>query len=164
MRGALGFSVLRTWPISGSVFWFSHLKTAIFGFGVLCGLWVFSNSVFGFRFLSTIMAVVQIFQSIACYGFSGFSKEVNSKPAYVAIYPDFLFEECMERPSLFNSRYLGHKVCQADYEKLKKASKRSTIFSNITRLKNLTQTSECGVSFEEKPPKIIFCAFFPSFT
>ena len=95
MRGELGFSVLRTWPISGSVFWFSHLKTAIFGFGVLCGLWVFSNLVFGFRFLSTILAVVQIFQSIACYGFSGFSKEVNSKTAYVAIYPDFLFEECM---------------------------------------------------------------------
>ena len=33
-----------------SVFRFSHLKTVVFRFGVLCGLQVFSDLVFGFRF------------------------------------------------------------------------------------------------------------------
>ena len=32
MRGALGFSVLRIWPMFGSVFRFPHLKTAVFRF------------------------------------------------------------------------------------------------------------------------------------
>ena len=31
-EGALGFSVLRIWPICGSVFWFSLLKIAVFQF------------------------------------------------------------------------------------------------------------------------------------
>ena len=43
MRGALGFSVLRIWPMFGSVFQFSHLKTAVFRFAD------FSNLVIGFH-------------------------------------------------------------------------------------------------------------------
>ena len=47
MRGTLGFSVLQIWPMFGSVFRFSHLKTAVFRFwgpprfaGFLeCSLW-----------------------------------------------------------------------------------------------------------------------------
>ena len=48
------------------------------GFGVLPGLRFFSNLVFGFRFLSTMMAVFRIFLSNVFYGFSGFGKEVTS--------------------------------------------------------------------------------------
>ena len=77
--GALGFSVLRIWPIFGSVFRFLHLKTAVFrfsrlklrffGFGVLRGLRVFYNSVFGFRFLSAMMALFRILLHNEFYGF-----------------------------------------------------------------------------------------------
>ena len=73
-EGALGFSVLRIWPIFGSVF---ELKTAVFSFGVLCGLRVFSILVFGFRFLSTIKAVFRIPLSNAFCGFSRFDKGVT---------------------------------------------------------------------------------------
>ena len=55
-EGALGFSVLRIWPI----------------FGVLHGLRVF----FGFRFSSTMMAVVRTFLPSALYGFFDFAKEI----------------------------------------------------------------------------------------
>ena len=58
-EGALGFSVLWIWPT----------------FGVLHGLRVFSSLVFGFQFLSTMMAVFRISLSNAFYGFSGFAKE-----------------------------------------------------------------------------------------
>ena len=61
----------------GSVFRFSHSKTAFFGFGVFHGLRVFSNLVFGFRFSSTMMAVFRIFLSSLFYGFSGFAKKVT---------------------------------------------------------------------------------------
>ena len=68
VEGAFGFSVFQ----------FSHLKKMqFFCFGVLRSLRVFSNLVFGFRFLSTIMAVFRIFLSNAFYGFSGFAKEVT---------------------------------------------------------------------------------------
>ena len=83
LRGALGFSVLRIWPDFGSVFRFSHLKLHFFGFGVMCGLRVFSNLVFGFRFLSTKMGVFQIFLSNAFsvlfvfFFFSGFAVDVT---------------------------------------------------------------------------------------
>ena len=40
-------------------------ETAVFGFSVLYGLLVFPNLVFGFRFLSTLMAVFRIFLSNA---------------------------------------------------------------------------------------------------
>ena len=54
------------------------LKLRVFGFGVLCGLQVFSKYlVFGFRFLSTMMAAFRILLSSTFYGFSGFAKEVH---------------------------------------------------------------------------------------
>ena len=52
-RGALGFSVLR----------FGQFLVRFFGFG--------------FRFFSTIMVVFRIFQPIAFYDFSVFSKEIT---------------------------------------------------------------------------------------
>ena len=55
MEGAFGFSVFQ----------FSHLKMQFFGFGVLRSLRVFSNLVFGFRFLSTMIAFFWIFLSDA---------------------------------------------------------------------------------------------------
>ena len=61
-------------------FWFgfrTFQKMRFFGFGVLFGLRVFSNLVFGFRLLSTIKAVVRIFMSDASYGFPVFAKEVT---------------------------------------------------------------------------------------
>ena len=77
-KGALGFLFLQIWPMFGSVFRFSHLKTAVFWFGVLHGLRVFSNSVSGIRFSSTMMAVFRVFLSSAFYVFSGFAKEGTS--------------------------------------------------------------------------------------
>ena len=46
-------------------------------FGILHGLRNFSNFVFGFRFSSTMMAVVRIVLSSVFYGFSDFAKELH---------------------------------------------------------------------------------------
>ena len=60
-RGALGFSVLRIWPISRSVFRFSHTqKLQFFSFGIFCGLWFLLLLSIGFRFSAKILAVFQI--------------------------------------------------------------------------------------------------------
>ena len=62
------------------------LKNWFFGFIVLRGLRVFSNLVFSFRFLSTMMAVFRIFPAVQCiYGFSGSAKEITpcSRPKTV---------------------------------------------------------------------------------
>ena len=59
------------------VFLVFALKNCGVFFGVFSGLRVFSNLVFGFLFLSTIMAVFQISLSNAFYGFSGFGKQVT---------------------------------------------------------------------------------------
>ena len=71
----MGFSVLRIWPMSGSVFRFSQLKTAVFRFWDLPPFADFLEfslcMVFGFR-PATMMAVFRIFLSSAIYGFSGF--------------------------------------------------------------------------------------------
>ena len=64
-REALRFSVLRIWPNFGSVFRFSQLKTAVFQFWCLGSFAGFSNVVFGFRFLSKMIAVFWIFLSNA---------------------------------------------------------------------------------------------------
>ena len=62
LRGAFErFSVLRIWPMFGSVFRFSHLKLRFFGFRVFHGLRLFSNLVFGFQFSSIMMAVFGFF-------------------------------------------------------------------------------------------------------
>jgi len=78
-------------------FGFRTLKLRFFGFGVLCGLCVFSNLTFGFRFLSTMMAVFQTFLLNALYGFSGFAKEVTPRSRTKAVIPrDHLqLKECM---------------------------------------------------------------------
>ena len=55
-------------------FGFRTLKLLFFSFGVLPSLRVFSNLVFGFRFLSIMMVVFRFFLSRAF--FSGFDKEV----------------------------------------------------------------------------------------
>ena len=87
------FSVLRIWPIFGSVFRFKHFKTA----GALRGLRFFSNLVFGFRFWSTMMAVFRIFMASALHGFSGFAKEVTPCSRAKAVIPrhQSQLEECM---------------------------------------------------------------------
>ena len=89
VEGAFGFSVFQ----------FSHLKKMHFLVLVsyaVCGF--SSNLVFGFRFLSTMMAVFRIFLSNAFYGFSGFGKEIATcsraktvipMASYIALYPFF---------------------------------------------------------------------------
>ena len=86
-RGTLGFSVLRIWPIFGSVSRFSLLKSRFFCFGALCGLRVFSNFVFGCRFFSTMMRVFRILLPNAFYGFSGFAKEVTPRSHAKTVIP-----------------------------------------------------------------------------
>jgi len=83
-------------------FWFGLsvflLKNRNFDFGVLCGFRVFSNLVFGFRFLSTMMAVYWIFfLPNAFYGFSGFAKEVTPRNGAENVIKRGLLqlEECM---------------------------------------------------------------------
>ena len=129
--GALGFSVLRIWPIFGSVFRFLHLKTAVFrfsrlklrffGFGVLRGLRVFSNLVFGFRFLSTLRASFRFFCSMLFTVFSGFAKKVTRCSRAKTVIPrhhsysvlNLSFSGMNDKLSLFTSRYLGRNGCQA---------------------------------------------------
>ena len=53
------------------------MKLQLFGFGVLYGLRVFPNLAFGFRFLSTLMAVFSDFSVQCRYDFSGFTEEVT---------------------------------------------------------------------------------------
>ena len=76
----MGFSVLRIWPIFVSVFLVFAVENC--GFSVLvslafCGFAGFSKLVFGFRFLSTMMAVFRFFLSNALFGFSGVDKEIT---------------------------------------------------------------------------------------
>ena len=71
MMGALGFSALRIWPIFGSVFRFSHLKMRFISFGVMHGLRVFSNLAFGFRFLPTMIAFLDL-NSVQCIQYVSF--------------------------------------------------------------------------------------------
>ena len=87
MRGALGFSVLRIWPIFGSVFRFSLLKIAVFRFWCFVrfadflqfSLWfsVFVNNDGGFRILLPI----------SFYGFSGFAKDATPRSHAKTVIP-----------------------------------------------------------------------------
>ena len=63
------FSVLRIWPTFGSIFRFSCLKYAVFGFGFLCGL----------RVLSKMTVVFWTFLSNAFYGFYVVKAQDNIK-------------------------------------------------------------------------------------
>ena len=132
-RGALGFSVSHFWfGFSDFALW----KLRFVGFGVLGGLRVFSNLAFGFRFLSTMMAVFLDF-SVQCiqYGFSGFAEEVTPCSRAKTVIPrdnlysvlPFLLDEWM--PSLV---FLAD-VCCIDYF--------SNIWDNILR----TLTLDCTI-------------------
>jgi len=100
-----------------------------FGFGVLCGLWVFSNLVFGFQFLSTMMADFRIFLPNAFYSFSGFAKDVPPHSHAKTVIPrDYLqLEECMASLVSLTAFFWVVNGCQADYEKLKITSKQKAI-------------------------------------
>ena len=83
---------------SVDIFGFRNLKLRSSGFGVLPGLRVFFNLVFGFRRLLTMMAVFRIFLFNAFYGFSGFAKEITccsrakiviQDITYIAFHPFF---------------------------------------------------------------------------
>ena len=94
----------------------SKLRCFGFNFGVSCGLRVFSNLAFGFRFLSTMMTVFRILLLNAFYAFSGFAKEVTPRSHAKTVIPrDHLqLEELIhDKLSLFGSRYLGRYCCQA---------------------------------------------------
>ena len=116
---------------------FSYLKLRFFGFGILPGLRVFSNLVFGFRVLSTMKAVFRIFLSNAFYCFSGVAKEVTPFSRAKIVIPrehlrgilPFLFRGMDDKLSLLSSRYSGRNGCQEDYEKPKITS---TIFKYHT--------------------------------
>ena len=104
MEGTFGFSALRIWRSFGSILRFSHLNT-VFGFGVLCGLQVFSNLVrFGFQFSSAMMAVFRIFPPNAFYSFSGFAKGMTPHSRAKTVIPLKGAQEVRgihENPSLF---------------------------------------------------------------
>ena len=87
--GALGLSVLRIWPIIGSVLRFSVLRISVLRISVL-RISVLRISVFfsvGSLFLSMMMAVFRIFLSNTFYGFSGFPKEISTPcSTYISFY------------------------------------------------------------------------------
>ena len=125
-RGAVGFSVLRIWPMFGSVFRFLHLKTAVFRFGVLHGLRVFLNVVFGFRFSSTRMAVFRFFVHCIlrfCQGrvtspSRAKSGVIPSQGPFIQ-YSTLYFREMDVEASLISSRYLGRNGKAQDNIKAK---------------------------------------------
>ena len=96
MRGALGFSVLRIWPIFGSVFRFSLLKIAVFRF------WCFVRFA-GFHQFSLWLSVFvnndDGFSDSSANAFNGFgfSKEVTHRSHAKTVIPrDHLqLEECI---------------------------------------------------------------------
>ena len=77
-------------------FGFRSQKLRFSGFGISCGLRIFSNLAVGFRFLPTMMAVFRILLPNSFYGFSGFAKKGMH-----------------DKPSLFSSPYLARNCCQA---------------------------------------------------
>ena len=101
---ALGFLVLQIWPIFGFNWFFSFRtrRLRFFCFVVLNSLQVFTNLVFGFQFLSTIMAVFRIFLSNA-------------------------FGEMHDKPSVFSSHYLACNCFQASWKANEITLKQKTI-------------------------------------
>ena len=131
MKGALGFSVLPICPMFGSVFRYSHLKTAVFRFRCLprfaaflqFGLWFFGFRQQWWRFFG-------YFLSYAFNCFSGFAEEVTPRSrAKTIVLPrdhlhsvlPILLEEWMTtwKSSPFNSRYLGRNGKAQDNIKAK---------------------------------------------
>ena len=80
-----GFSVLQIWPMFGSIFRFSHLKTAVFRFW--CRFAGFLEFFFWFPvFINNDGGFSELLSSVF-YDFSGFDKEVtprsNSKGPFI---------------------------------------------------------------------------------
>ena len=92
--------VLGLWFCGFGFLLFSDLTLRVVGFGVLCGLQVFSNLVFGFRVLSTIMVVFSDFyvQSILQF-FYGFAKEATPCSRAKAVSPRDLLNSPLPRLS-----------------------------------------------------------------
>ena len=119
-------------------------KRRFFGFGVLYGLRVFPNLVFGFRFLPTLMAVFRILLSNAVTIFLVSLRKLHPAVALKRLFQGPLIRGMHDKPS----RYFGRNGCQADYEKLKITLKQKTI-SQISRgWGNIlwTLALECGPS------------------
>ena len=78
-------------------FGFRSQKLRFSGFGISCGLRIFSNLAFGFRFLSTMMAVFRILLPNSIYGFSGFAKKVTPRSHAKTVIPrnHLQLKECM---------------------------------------------------------------------
>ena len=74
--GIFGFAELANFWLDFSVFAIKNCGFSVLVSFPVCGF--FSNLVFGFRFLSTMMVVSAFsIQTAAFYGFSGFAKEVT---------------------------------------------------------------------------------------
>ena len=104
-----GFSVLQIWPMFGSIFRFSHLKTAVFRFWCrFAGFLEFFF--FGFRFSSTMMVVFRNFCPVYFTIFLVLTRKLH--PAVIprdhlySVLP-FYFRGTDDKPSLFSIRYLG---------------------------------------------------------
>ena len=122
----MGFSVLRIWPIFGSVFRFSHLKTAVLRFWCLVrfagfhqfSLWfsVFDNNNNGG--LSYFFCPMQFTVFRFCQGSYALQSRENgnSKGPFISLLPRLSFRGMHD----ISSRYLGCVVtaaCQSDHEK-----------------------------------------------
>ena len=75
-------------------FGFRSQKLRFSGFGISCGLRFFSNLDFGFRYLSTTMAVFWILLPNSFNGFSGFAKKVTPRSHAKTVIPGFSIEFC----------------------------------------------------------------------
>ena len=76
-------------------FGFHSQKLRISGFGISCGLRIFSN--LGFQFLSTMMAVFRILLPNSFNGFSGFAKNITPRSHAKTVIPwnHLQLKECM---------------------------------------------------------------------
>ena len=134
-RGPLIFSVLRIWPIFGSVFRFSHCKTTVFQFWCLARFAGFLQFSVWFSVFVTIMVFFRIFVPSAFYG--SVLILLRKLPPAVALKlylkgsltwrSTLSFRGMDNKLSLFSSSYLGRNGCQAYYEKPKITSKKKTI-------------------------------------
>ena len=124
------------------------MKLRFFGFGVLYGLWVFLNLVFGFRFLSTLITVFRIFLSNADTIFLVSPRKLHPALVLKRELQGPLILRMQDKPSGFSSRYLGRNGCQDDYGKLKIALKQKTISQMSRGWDNVlwTLALECGPS------------------
>ena len=100
-------------------FGFLSQKLRFFGFDISCGLRIFSNLAFGFRFLSTMMAVFQILLPNSFYGFSGFAKKVTPRSHVKTVIPrnHLQLKECMISLVSLEALILGRNCCQAAWRR-----------------------------------------------